>query len=36
MNIDKNLVKKYLNYKDENCDFDIVIEDVFAEMKSMG
>ncbi len=36
MNIDKNLVKKYLNYKDENCDFDIVIEDVFAEMKSIA
>ena len=35
MNIDKNLVKKYLNYKDENCDFDIVIEDMDRQARGL-
>lgn len=36
MNIDKNLVKKYLNYKCDNDEIDFVIDDIFLELKSIA
>ena len=32
MKIDKSLVKKYLNYKAVDCEFDSLIDDVFSEL----
>ena len=36
MYIDKRTVKKYLNYKGLDSDFDSLIDDVFLEVKNIS